>query len=154
MPRETAEDLLALNDNELLQNFDLLDDYQNLLIDTIKVEGDELNIDMNINIDVPSYLNDISMQDQVLERKSQKFQPKRLEKSIETLSNYIASTASENIGKLAERQEEDKQQDLCKGLLEEEEALSSESSGASDYPSDEDDPSMLFNISKHDRSVA
>lgn len=61
LPRETAEDLLALDDNELLMNFDLLDDFQNLLIDNIKVEGDELNIDMNIKIDVPSYLNDISI---------------------------------------------------------------------------------------------
>lgn len=43
-------DLNQMDDAALLENF------ENLLVDNIKLEGGELQIDFNINIDVPDYL--------------------------------------------------------------------------------------------------
>lgn len=44
-------DLNKMDDAALLENF------ENVLVDNIKLEGGELQIDFNINIDVPDYLN-------------------------------------------------------------------------------------------------
>ena len=54
-------DLLELDDSELLKNFDILENCENLKFENLFIEGDDLNVDMNLSVDVPSYLNDISM---------------------------------------------------------------------------------------------
>ena len=62
-------DLLNSNDLDLLENI------ENLLVDNIMIDGDMLNIDLNINIDLPEYLTD---------------HPKgRLQSSIDQLSKQI-----------------------------------------------------------------
>jgi hypothetical protein len=48
---ENADDLM-LDDIDI--NF--LENYQNLEIDNIYIQGDILNLDLNLNIDLPDYL--------------------------------------------------------------------------------------------------
>jgi hypothetical protein len=49
------KDIEDMDDLELLENF------ENLEIDEIKLIGDQLNIDFNIVVDLPDYLNDIDL---------------------------------------------------------------------------------------------
>ena len=53
-------DLLNNDDADLIGNFDLLENFENLLVDNIYLDGDELNIDLNVNIDLPDYLQNLT----------------------------------------------------------------------------------------------
>ena len=50
--------LLNLND------FDLIENFENIVIETIDLDEDkdEFNIDLNIEIDVPEYLSELELQ--------------------------------------------------------------------------------------------
>lgn len=52
-------DLDQMDDAALLENF------ENLLVDNVKLEGGELHIDFNINIDVPDYLQNDDMNNSI-----------------------------------------------------------------------------------------
>ena len=44
-----------------MDDLELLENFENLEIDGIKIEGDQLNIDINIVVDLPDYLDGIDL---------------------------------------------------------------------------------------------
>ena len=51
----------GMDDSYLLSNLDMMENFENLQVDNMYMEGDELNIDLNINIEIPQYLAEASM---------------------------------------------------------------------------------------------
>jgi hypothetical protein len=44
-----------------MDDLELLENFENLEIDGIRIEGDQLNIDINIVVDLPDYLDGIDL---------------------------------------------------------------------------------------------
>lgn len=61
--RMTRLDNLAGLDQDIedMDDLELLENFENLEIDGIKIEGDQLNIDINIVVDLPDYLDGIDL---------------------------------------------------------------------------------------------
>lgn len=95
MARMDADDInnLMLNDLQL-DPLAMLENFENLEIENIKLDGDVLEMDLDIKIDVPDYLDhDISC-DYPLEPKVGDGAATKLSQQIEKVSKYIAQTAS------------------------------------------------------------